>query len=291
MTKSIDEAFEDYLKRLTPLPTENKAAQSHWASVRACMKNNFATTKFFHTGSFGNGTAIRRRSDVDYFAVIPRPLINNNSSDTLNRVRAALKTTFHTSKVGIRTPAVFIPFGPGGREAIDVVPAVYVGKTPRGKDIYDIPDRAGGWMRSSPSAHKAYVKEQDDRLEHRVKPLVMLVKAWKYYWSVPILSFYLEMRVARYASTVKSIDYLRGLERVFESMISDDHLKSLQDPVGISRHIHPCETQAQEKAALKKVRMGLGRVADARKNESSGKTEAAFDRIDLFFNGTFPLYK
>ncbi len=291
MVSTVGDGFEEYLRRLAPLDTEMRAAQAHYKSVESSLRNNLPGAKLIPTGSFGNGTALKRYSDADYFVIIPRGLVGTDSADVLQRVRATLKGTFPRTGVAVRTPAVIVPFGIGGSESIDVVPALSVAKTSQGHAIYDIPDRGGHWMRSSPVAHKAYVTALDNAHAHRVKRLVMLVKAWKAYWNVPMLSFYLEMRVARYAETVKTIDYGRGIEMVLGSMVGPSGLATLRDPMEIAGSIRPCTTAAQEKQALTKVRRGLTRVREARRREASGNVEKAFERWNLFFNSSFPAYK
>ena len=62
-------------------------------------------------------------------------------------------------------------------------------------------------MKSSPKAHTDYVKQEDERLKGKLKPLIRLLKAWKFYNNVPIRSFYLELRAAKYAESEKSIVY------------------------------------------------------------------------------------
>lgn len=188
-------------------------------------------------------------------------------------------------------PAVIVPFGPKGRESLDVVAAVFVAKKADGHYLFDIPDGSGGWIRSSPGAHKAYVGAMDESHEYRVKRLIMLMKAWKVQCNVPTRSFYLEMRVARYASTVKRIDYARGIERVLESMISPTGLVVLRDPTDAGAVITSCITHKQEQQALKKAQRALVRAADARKSAASGNVKKAFERWDQFFNHAFPAYK
>lgn len=90
------------------------------------------------------------------------------------------------------------PFGSSKSETTEIVPADYVGESGDYK-IYDIADCSGGWMRASPDAHNDYVRIIDDRLGGKVKPLIRFIKVWKYYRDVPISSFYLELRVAKYA--------------------------------------------------------------------------------------------
>ena len=70
-TRTVDQGFRAFLQRLTPTTGESTAAKTHRASIETCLKNNFGMTRFFRTGSFGNGTSISGYSDVDYFAEIP----------------------------------------------------------------------------------------------------------------------------------------------------------------------------------------------------------------------------
>lgn len=71
MAKTVDEGFRIFHGWLTPTVTETATAKNHRASIEGCLKSNFDISRFFRTGSFGNGTSIRGYSDVDYFASIP----------------------------------------------------------------------------------------------------------------------------------------------------------------------------------------------------------------------------
>lgn len=70
-------------------------------------------------------------------------------------------------------------------------------------------------MDASPDAHNDYVRSIDNDLWSKVKPLIRFIKAWKYFQNVPISSFYLELRVAKYASDESSILYSIDVKRVF----------------------------------------------------------------------------
>ena len=71
MPRTIDEGFRDFLLKLTPSSYESDAAKRHRASIEQCIKSNLGLRRFWRTGSFGNGTSIYGRSDVDYMASIP----------------------------------------------------------------------------------------------------------------------------------------------------------------------------------------------------------------------------
>lgn len=290
MPKTLDEGFNTFLKWLSPLPGENSKATSHKLSVRSCLEKNFACYDFLETGSFGNGTGIRHFSDTDFFAAIPSDFLSSNSSYVLGKVRDALKSTFwSTVGIAVNTPSVKIPFGTYASETLEVTPARFISliSSPLGqKGYYEIPDYFGSWMKSSPAAHNSYVKSQDQRLQNRLKPLIKLAKAWKYYNDAPINSFYLELRVTKYAESQKSIAFDIDLRNIIK-MLVDNNLASIQDPMSISGYVSPCSTETQKEAALAKLSGDLPRAIKAVDNRLSN-TDEAFRLWNLFFNHKFP---
>ena len=232
MPRTIDEGFRDFLKNLTPSKFESDAAKRHRASIEQCIRSNFGLRRFWRTGSFGNGTSISGYSDVDYMASIPTKSLKQDSSISLSKLRNALATRFPNTGVRTSCPAVMVPFGTDAKETTEVTPADYL-QTGNGFKIYDIPDCSNGWMEASPDSHNAYVRSVDTKLSHRVKPLIRFIKAWKYYQNVPISSFYLELRVTKYASEESSIVYSIDVKSVL-SLLDRIDLAQIRDPMGIS---------------------------------------------------------
>ncbi len=289
MPRTIEEGFEDFLSSLTPSPTESEAAKRHRASIEASLKANFDLKRFFRTGSFGNGTSISGYSDVDYFASIPREKLKQNSATTLTQVRDVLDRRFPNTGVKVSCPAVVVPFGTLAKETTEVVPADYIGSTAEGHYIYNIANCSGGWMRSSPDAHNAYVREIYRKLGCKVKPLIRFIKAWKCYRRVPISSFYLELRVAKYCEGESAIIYDIDVERIF-SKLDANGLAQMQDPKGISGYISPCRSQAQLEDAKSKLSTARVRAEKAVKARQDGKLAEAFGWWDLVYDGKFPTY-
>jgi hypothetical protein len=122
MAKTVDEGFRIFHSWLTPTIGETDAAKSHRASVSGSLKNSLEISRFFRSGSFGNGTSVRGYSDVDFFAVIPERNIRSTAYATLRVVWSALDGRFPNTGVAIRTPAVWLPFGTDASESTDVVP-------------------------------------------------------------------------------------------------------------------------------------------------------------------------
>ena len=288
MPRTIDEGFRDFLSKLTPSGAESEAVKSHRASIRACLDNNFGLLRFTRIGSFGNGTSIYGRSDVDYLACLPTKQLTGNSTYSLEKVRDALIVRFPTTGVRVNCPAVCCPFGTTAAETTEVIPADYM-YDDSGYKVYDIADRAGGWMKTSPDAHNEYVRIIDDKLNRKVKPLIRFLKAWKYFRSVPISSFYLELRVAKYASTESAIVYDIDVKNVFK-MLWDCQLANMQDPVGVSGYISACSTEAKKEDALSKLQTALTRAENARDAAYREKISEAFDWWRLLYDYEFPPY-
>jgi hypothetical protein len=287
MPMKVEEGFREFHGRLTPTGSESDAARSHRASIEACLKSNFGMKNFFRTGSFGNGTSIRSYSDVDYFAVIPTEKLKRDSALTLREVKDTLKARFPNTDVKVSTPAVVVPFGTDASETTEIVPADAV-ETNRYR-VFEIADGNGGWMRASPEAHNAYVTNINNDKENKVKPLIRFIKAWKYFNNVPISSFYLELRTAKYASGEQTIIYSIDFKNILKSLI-DSNLASIQDPMGISGYISPCSTEAKKDEALSKLQTALKRAEYARSEESANRIPDAFYWWNMVFANQFPAY-
>ncbi len=288
MPRTVDEGFRDFLKKLTPSSYESDAAKNHRASIEQCIKSNFGLLRFWRTGSFGNGTSISGYSDVDYMASIPTKNLNQNSSYSLAKLRAALAKRFPNTGVRTSCPAVVVPFGTDAKETTEVTPADYL-QTANGFKIYDIPDCTGGWMEASPDAHNEYVRSVDSKLSSKVKPLIRFIKAWKYLQNVPISSFYLELRVAKYASGEELILYSIDIQRVF-ALLDNINLVPIRDPMEISGYISPCKSDADLSIAKSKVSTALSRATKACEAEERVNIKEAFDWWDKLFAYKFPGY-
>ena len=184
-----------------------------------------------------------------------------------------------------------IDFRDNSSRPAEIVPAKLIQQNGDGNFIYEIANGNGngGWLRSSPDIQNKYVREVHKKLGRKVKPLVTFLKAWKYYHGVPILSFYLEMRVAKYASQKDFIDYSRDVRGILKLLKDKKQLETLKDPKGISGRISPCSSKAQ-KDALSKLETAFKHAENAREAEKAGKVSDAFDWWNLVFAGEFPSY-
>lgn len=288
MPRTTEEGFRDFLAKLTPSGSETEAAKNHRASIEARLKQDFGLLRLFRIGSFGNGTSISGFSDVDYLASLARDTLTANSNSSLTKVRNSLDARFPYSDVHVSCPAVVIPFGSTKSETTEIVPGDYI-KEEGGHSVYDIPDCSGGWMRASPEAHKAYVADVNDKLDGKVKPLIRFIKAWKYFRQVPVSSFYLELRVAKYAAGETSILYEWDVKRVLASL-RDCDLADIQDPTGVSGYVPACKTVAQREDALSKLQTAATRAEKALDAARADNLYEAFEWWRLLWDNEFPTY-
>lgn len=262
---------------------------SHKGSVSRCLGNNWARTKLFETGSFGNGTGVRHFSDTDYFAICPEDAFHENPATTLRYIKETLQGTFTQTPIEVKTPAVRISFGIHASEILEITPASYhqLVDTPGGKRrSYFIPNYEGSWMVSCPSAHNAYVEKHNKRLDGKLKPLIKLVKAWKFYNNVPITSFYLELRVTKYAESRSSITFDSDIRNVLK-LLYNNQLASIQDPMEISGYVRACKTDTKKSIALSRLTTAYGRAIKAC-DIKAANIDRAFYWWQMFYNGQFP---
>jgi hypothetical protein len=290
MVTDVSQAFDQFAETLKYAPVETAAAASHRSSIEACLRAKFGMTSFFRNGSFGNGTNVAGHSDVDYFAVIPSENLKQRSGVTLEAMAAALRTRFPTTpNIRVNGPAVQLPFGVGGSEHTEVVPVDHVGTTLLGYRQFDMPDGKDGWMFSAPESHNDCVLFEDRRLGGKLRPLIRLVKAWKYFWSVPIKSFYLEMTTVSACRGEEVIVYSIDLKRVFGQLFNSG-LQPIVDPRFAAQTITGIGGEYARTDALSKVKNALKWAEEACVAEGDGRKKLAFDKWDLVFNTEFPLY-
>lgn len=287
MQLSIEAGFARFLESLAPDVGETLAATGHRRSLESCLEASLDMEDCFQSGSFGNGTSISRYSDVDLFAVIPAEHLHHNSTKALASVGEILRRRFPKTGVRVACPAIKVPFGTALSEVHDVVPAWESGmRTVEGYPVYFIADLKSGWMAASPPAHNSFVRNADEILAGQVKPLVRLIKAWKYYRNVNISSFYLELAIAQYSLEEPFIQYARDILGVFRRL-NDSTLSPIRDPMGVSGYIVACATPPQTANARAAVSTALACAEKAVSAEDAGREKMAFSYWSRLYGSRF----
>jgi hypothetical protein len=290
MPTTVNGGFELFVSQLTPSSGEISAAKSHRSSVEAKLKSSFGVTNFFGTGSRESGTSVRYYSDLDYFASIPAQNQRSDSAYMLRLVKEQLQERFPKTSIFIDTPAVVCAFGEDGKDKLEIVPAYYTGRDDSGDfNVYKIPEIGGGWVKSSPSVHNGYVTEVNNKLSKKVKQLIRLIKAVCYNNNIPISSFYLELRIAKWASTEASIVYSYDVRTMLKQLV-DCELAKMRDPKGVSGLVPAAHTENYRQDAVSKLTTALNRANNARDAEDSNNISLAYVWWDKVYAGKFPAY-
>jgi hypothetical protein len=287
VTRTVGQAFDVFLERLTPIQNERDNAAQHRTSVEAAINAALTTRGFRQTGSFHHGTGVRHHCDVDVLVSIADQ--KPSSSDTaLGWIKSALQTRFPTTKVRISRPAVVIEFA-GGTETWEVIPGFLTTRGGLKTLIYDIPGASTGWLDSAPIEHLNYVDECNKlkRVQGGAKKLARLTKAWKYYNNVPISSFYLEMRAAQHVAGEPSFLPVWDICQLLEKL-EGHQLAGMNDPKGAAGRFYACSTDAKKDDARSKLHTAATRARKALDAYNGDKIDTAFEKLDLLFGGRFP---
>lgn len=243
-----DPTLESYANSLVP-PTYDRTEASARRSVvqEALRRSTLAVNSMFESGSWSHGTAIKAKSDVDYMAVATgnRPI---RPSTALTTAKVAISDCdWKITSVAVSSPVVQVRYY--APPNFEIAPAWYKGET-EGWDVYWIGGRGDEWVESAPAAHLAYVSRQNDRLGKKVKPLVRLLKAWKYNVGAPVSSFYLEMRAAEHAAGESIIVYEYDLRSVMRKIITAD-ARDMNDLAHIVGRIPACSSDEKRRSTVR----------------------------------------
>lgn len=290
MATTVEEGFRTFLSRLTPSSVESQAAVSHRASIEQVLVRDLGMTSFFRTGSFGNGTSIRGHSDVDYFAVIPTAMMNQNSRLQLQILRRTLGNRFPLTPPRIDCPAVILPFGLFSREATEIVPANYFKMSPSNFRVFQIPDGRGLWKLASPDSHNELVRYVDRQVSGKLKPLIRFIKAWKLYSELKISSFYLELLISSHFNQNAEFTYATAVRDVFRFIVSSNFAPFL-DPMGISGLVSADDDVVRLTTSLQKAQQALIFSERACMCEAKGNLRMAFVWWNRVFKGKFPAWQ
>lgn len=281
---SVTDPIEGFVGTLVNQAPDQQLVAQRRADINQLL-TNAGVLWTFESGSFTHGTAIPRYSDVDLMARIPYSWRMLEPYSALLKVKEALSAkSYLFSSLKISSPAVKVQYSYGPN--FEVAPAYFDRSTSSGDDVFEIP-APGEWVASVPSAHNRYVSSQNDRLGKRVKPLVRLLKAWKYYADVPVSSTYLELRTAEFAAGESSIYYTVDMASVLRKMIETD-FRAMNDPIGIVTRIRACSSDDNRRKAIAAAKVAKDSLWAAIEAKNREDKSAYWQAMYSVFGADFP---
>lgn len=285
---SVNAALARLATFAAPTRAQSAAGARHRTELEKKLSATFGSARLMATGSNRNSTGVRGHSDEDYFVVLPRSALRRDSAQSLTELADVIRERFPRTAVRVNRPCVRVPFGDGD-ETIEITPVAANGWTMLGYPQFLIPNGDGGWMFSAPESHNGFVQAIDGRHAGAVRLLIVLAKLWKYTQGVPISSFYIEITMAAYASTLPQIDLALDL-KIWARQLLDMGLPIIFDPRfpydGLT--ISPCRTEAQRQEALGRLQTFVGRAQSALQVEQELKVEGALEGWAMAIAGAQP---
>lgn len=273
---TADQYLTSLLSKYTPASTYFDAARGHRGAIEARLDHDLGLKEMFEMGSLKQGTGVWFYSDADYIACLKgeRPATGGSA---LTKVKTSLTPRFPSTTVKVRTPAVVCEFA-AAKETVEVVPAYPADSG------YWIPDPVdGGWIKTYPKDHNAWVNEVNKKHSGAAKKLARLAKVWKYKRAVPASSCYLEMRATKYADGRSNWSMPIDLHG-FLDHLQDVGLAAMNDPTGLGSRFTACSSSSSRDDALSKLSTAVTRAGKARQHFLAGQQTAAVDQLKLLFN-------
>jgi hypothetical protein len=266
----MPDPLEQFIGSLVPAQFDRTVASKRREGVEQLLSTASIKSEYlFESGSWSHGTAIAAKSDVDYMAWMDsdRPLL---PSSALSGLRHVIDDTYGLEVYKVRTssPIISVEFFTGPH--FEIVPAYYQ-RSVASTLVFWIPGRSNEWVLSAPDAHLAYVDRQNDRLGQKLKSLIRLVKAWKYFVEAPVSSFYLEMRTAEYAAGESSIVFDIDLPAVFRMIIAAG-VRDMNDPEALVGRIPACASDEKRTHTLALMRGAVNSLDRADEAKRRGST-------------------
>ena len=257
----------------TPTPSEFEAARSHRAAIESRLDAYLGLHEMFEIGSLKHGTGVWKYSDAD-FMVSLKGIRPSSPLTMLNKVKETLQGRFTTTTIVTRQPAVVCKFSDA---TVEIVPAYAADSG------YWIADPRGGWMKTHPKNHNAYVNEVNTKHSGAAKRLARQLKVWKYRRDAPISSCYLEMRAAKHMDGESSYSAFWDLHAALNKMHVAE-LAAMNDPTGLGSRFGSTSSDSSHADAMSKLARAVLRAQRAKEYAANSDHENAINQLKLLFN-------
>lgn len=302
-TDLVSAAFTVLLSDLRLTARQRQLATGRIRHLRAVFEAYELSRPPQAIGSFGRGTLIRRERDVDVMVVLAaRTYVDRYRRDSrafLYWLREALCATYPTTSVSTRKVALTMELGEG--LGVDLVPVFDVSEVKSLSRLYRtlvphpgdqgfyMPDGHRGWMKTNPLFHDELMRQADQRLGGKLRPLVRLMKLWNLHEHGRLQSFHLEMlveRVWREAAAMPSLpaamaQTLRAVGQLADHRFHDPW------PAGGWLDQHLDDRQRRSKV-VRSLRADADRADQALALAARGDVAAALERWSVVFGHDFP---
>ena len=286
-SNKVEEGFALFAERLTPKYSEPEEAETNLHAVERLLTQEFDMSYLAPYGSTGHGTNVEGLSAIDCFAVLPKNRLLEQSGKSLESIFESVRSRFPAADLTEGRPVIVVPFGDRRSDSHHIVPA-YTIATEGEHDLFGIPGPSERWIEACPGGHSAWINGLDVTHNHRLKPLVRMVKAWNYGAGEPIWSFYLELAAADFLKTQGAGLYSADMQNFFTYMLQR-RLAPFKHSEGSNEPVY-ATSLADKFDAMSPIRSALEMAKKARFCERHGNLPDAYFWWRKLFHYQFPPY-
>lgn len=266
MTRSLANAFDEFLRSIEIPPEQRKRADQQKNTVRSQLDGRLKLDDVFLSGSYGRRTAIRPLHDIDLFVVLNEhvhgALRSQGPSACLDLILGALRSAYpgHVSMRPQRR-SVNMTINDIG---YDVVPAFAIDR-----DIHIIPDvDRQNWIKTNPRKHSDLCKEADRKAGGMLNRLVKAAKHWNVEHGKNLSSFHLEV-MAYEAFPTRPASYPEGFADLL-SYLGRRVQDGCPDPARLGPNIDKGTTQEQRNQLTRQLANAAAKAKRALELEQQG---------------------
>ncbi|MEX2376324.1 MAG: CBASS oligonucleotide cyclase [Dehalococcoidia bacterium] len=278
--RTVDEAFDEFRRRLELSPTEEQDASRRHKDVRACIAECFDIERDFLTGSYARYTKTKPLKDVDIFfclgeedsgwrsrhpnavlAEFETCLADKYGADSVDRGRRCVTVEFEKKNPTTDKEGKLL--------SNDAVPAYDRG------GYYEIPDRdLGEWIKTDPDTHKEKATAKNNECDGKWVPLLKMLKRWNRSADAPISPSFLIEVMALDLVDPPFTTYPSEVRRFFAAAQSGV-MQDWPDPAGYGPPVSDQMTADRRRKAVEVLRSAEVKAARAVHLERQGRTGEA----------------
>lgn len=287
MARTIIQSFTEFKSNLEISGLQESKVSTRQKEVRAVLDSELTVVNSFLSGSYKRSTMIAplNQADIDIFAVLhPEYYYRYDQAGLLDMVKRVLRKEYpRTPAISRNGQAVTITFSDF---IVDVVPSFN-----RQGGGYLIPNSVTkSWIETDPSKHVSLFATANASNNHKLKPLIKMLKCWNRNISFGFRNFHLEV-LAYYIFQYRTIDQYSSAIKLFFDNAREDVASQNPDPVGFSDDVGAyINTQTKIAQAVSNMTTAYNRSFKAEYFAQAGKIEEAVNEWRKIFGNKFPAF-
>lgn len=294
MARTVTQAFQEFMQRYEPSPSQKDIISQHHNYIRSVLDKRINIVEDFLTGSYVKQTQIKPATDIDLFIVLDSTYAKNyypkKAIKLVHDFKKLVGETYPSSPLKADGQAVVVTFSDGLK--MDVVAAFQ-----RNGGGYLIPNvKNNSWTQTAPKQYNDLLSQANQSLQGKLKPIIKMLKCWNVFWRNFLKSLHIEILTLNCFCDLSQLkcypfaNYQVGLETLFKNAVSLINASTYDPIVGdkIDRYLDKQPLKKRDLSSLFQKHHTL--VMKAIEYEYQGNHKQAITIWKILFKDYFPAY-